>query len=426
MDLQLVNKGLEFTRRRKKWVLVMAAFGFSSYGVYRVYHSPSVVNKRKRLFKLLGALISIAEAVSDSAETIGVVSKDFKEFLQSDSDQIPNSLKQISKITRSEEFSESVIRVTWALTVGILRGYRLEARGNDELHGNLSFLDRVMDKLFTTAGSGFASVVIGSFARNLVMGFFSGGQSFGALNLNNSSSGDCLVSETSSVPEWVNVVCGDKCRELIGDCIQLFVSTAVAVYLDKTMDINTYDEVFSGLTNPNHETKVREMLVSVCNGAIETLVKTSHQVLTSSDSNNNPSSGSSCLAIDQGHSPSIDGLIGLEALSTEMKTRNSYDENTESGWMSKMSSTLAVPSNRRLVLDVTGRVTFETVRSFLEFLLEKLSVGLKRSLEIVHEAVVERGLEAVRYVTATSSVIVTICLSLCLHILGGAWVLVPA
>jgi hypothetical protein len=403
MDLQLVKTGFDFaSKRRKKLVLLLSAFGFTGYSLYTVYHLPSVAHKRERISKLLSALVSVAEAASASVESIGVVSEDLKQFLQSDSDRVPNSLKQISKIASSEEFSQSLTRLTQALTVGILRGYGSaggSVGGGDIGANSSSFADQAMDKLFSTAGSGFASAVVGSFARNLVMAFCS----------NNSTNFEHFDSETNRIPQWVNVVCGDKCRELIGDCIQLFVSTAVAVYLDKTMNINFYDDLLSGLTNPKHEMKARDMLVSVCNGAVETLVKTCH------DSGMNSSPGPPSSATGKGSTPAkIEDMI--------LKPSEEKDR----GWVGRVSSTLAVPSNRRFVLDVTGKVTFETVRSFLELLLEKLYEGLKRCVQIVHDAVVDGGVEAVRYATAKSSVVATICLSLCLHILEGPWILVPA
>lgn len=404
MDLVLVKEGFGHTQKRGKWVLLLAALGFTGYGAYNVYHLPYVAKKRKKLLKLLGALISIAEAVSNSAEAIGVVSKDLKEFVQSDSDQIPNSVRQVSKVTRSEEFSESVVKVTRALTVGISKGYRSGMRKDDGMSVNLSFLDQVSDKLFSTAGSGFASVVVGSFAKHLVMAY-----------------SDFATSNNSkSAVEWVNVVCGEKSRELIGDCIQLFVSTAVTVYLEKTMHINTYDELFSGLTNRKHERKMKEMVASVCNGAVETLVKTSHQVLTSGSSGLKSNSSDPYLAIDefQNQNSVNEELYG--------EARESFDENEDGGWVNKVSSTLAVPSNRMFVLDLTGRVTFETVKSFLDFLMEKLCEGMRSSLNGAHEAVIDRSIEVVRFVTQKSSDFVTICVSVCLHILGSVWILVPA
>lgn len=407
MELQLVEKGFDYARKRKKWIfIIMGAIGFAGYGGYRVYHAPSVARKRKKFSKLFGALVSLSEAVSESAETVSVVSRDMKDFLQSDSDEIPNSLKQISKLARSQHLSDSLVTLTRAVTLGILHGSQSMNRTDREQTGSGSTLmDRVLDKLFTPAGSGFASVVVGSFARNIVLGFYSDAQSGGESN----SSVIQVGSNLGHVPTWVDVVCGDKCGELIGNCVQLFVSTMVADYLDKTMHINPYDEFFSGLTNPKHETQVRDMLVSVCNGAIDTLVKTSHQVLTSSAS----------YLETIGESPS---LASNQDLGVETKGGNVSDEENESGWVSKVSSTLAVPSNRRLVLDVTGRVTFETVRSFMEFLLQTFCASVKRCADIVHEAVVE----LVSYAAAKSSVIATICLSLCLHIMGGNWALVTA
>lgn len=386
--------------------------------------------KRRTLVKLLKTLVSIADAVSDSAESIGIISRDLKLFLRSDSDEIPNSLKQVSKIARSEEFSASLVRVTEALTAGVLRGYKSESEKVDGSQTSYNFSDRVLDKVFSAAGSGFASVVVGSFARNLVLGFYSADRTVEGLD---SSGLGCDGS--SAVPGWVNWVCGEKCRELIGDCIRLFVSTAVAVYLDKTMDINTYDEIFTGLTNPKHERKVKDMLVSVCNGAIETLVKTSHQVLAGSSSSSSSTSYSSpdsnknkaiVSRVDDAISNTtgvLDGKMLLPELSTEGASNEFKDGG---GWVSRVSSTLAVPSNRRFVLDLTGRVTFETVRSFLDFLMWKLLDGLKWGTHVIHGEAVGRGLEIMRYIGAKSVVIVTICLALCLHVLVGTLALVPA
>ncbi|KAL3344493.1 hypothetical protein AABB24_023770 [Solanum stoloniferum] len=343
MDMKQIKKGMGYTKKNKNLLVALGAVGITGFGAYKAYYSPSMVKKRERLLKFLGSVVSLAEMVSDSADVIGIFSKDLKEFMLSNSDQIPKSLKQISKITNSDEFSESIVKVTSALTIGVLPGCCNQE--TEELDSDM--FDRVLNKLFSDAGCGFASVIVGSFARNLVLTF-------------------CSVKQGYSVPEYVDT--------LIGNCVQVIVSTAVTVYLDKTMNINTYNEIFSGLTNPKNEAKMREMLVTICNGATETFVKTSHQILTS----------------------------------TEMDDKV------------LISTALTVPMNKRYILDLSGRVVFECVRSFVE----KLWECLRRYVEFMNEEVLERSVEVYWCVSCKYSAVVSLCLTLCKDILNSPWILV--
>ncbi|RAL47223.1 hypothetical protein DM860_013188 [Cuscuta australis] len=360
--------------KKKKWLIALGIIGASSYGAYRVYNSPSIVRKRKRFVKLLGALLSVGEMVSESAEAFSVISRDLKEFLLSDSDEIPNSLKQLSKIARSDELSQSLGRVSECVTTGVLRGYKLQKKesGIEEVGKSSSFSDKLMDKLISGSGTAFVSVVVGSFAKNLVME---------VMEVCSNSQ-----SHSSNSPGWVDLLCDDRLKVIIANITQTFVSTAVAVYLDKTMHINFYDDLFSGMTNPMHRSEVRDIMVSLCNGAVETLVKTSHQALANNKVTEQESSTSGKV---KGRSkPVID--LG------------------SNGWLSSVSSTLAVPRNRRFVLDVSGRVTFGAVRSVVEFMMWKMMECLKASVNTVQEDI-----------RAKSSVILTICMALILHVFGS-------
>lgn len=343
-------------------MILIAISGVSGYGLRKLYHSPSLAAKRKRLAKIFTAIFSVAELISDSAETVSLVSRDLKTFLDSDSDQFPNTLKQIAKIFKSNELTDSLSKASQAITIGV-------SRGCDSDSGP-SVVDRVIDKAL---GSGFVSVVVvGSFAKNLVLGLYS-----------NENGVEC---DSDSDSDWVSLLCDDKCRELLADCIQRFTSTAVSVYLVKTMDINAYDQIFQGLTNPKHQDSVKDVLVSVCNGALQTLVKTSHEVFT----------------------PRSSAVI-VEEEEDEFKSSN--------GW-----SDVAVPSDQRFMLDVTGRVTLETARSIMGFIMMNILEWFRRSFEVVKEEVIERGRQVVRYVGAKSSVIVTLCLALYLHIIISGFV----
>lgn len=180
MNSRLIQGGLDFARKKEE--VDFTARGFRGFWMFFVQGPSS------------------ASCISESSKTVAIFPRDLNEFLRSDSDQIPNSIKQMSEIARSYEFYESVTGVTQATTVGILcEIVRLAQVLVVEAVGRISFADRVLDKIFSPARSGFDSVVLGSFARSPVMAFYSD-QTGGT------------ESELDTIPTWVNFLCNDKVK----------------------------------------------------------------------------------------------------------------------------------------------------------------------------------------------------------------------
>nr|CAB3493074.1 unnamed protein product [Digitaria exilis] len=338
-----------FSRRRRRWILLGAAGAAAAFGAYRIYHHPAVAARRRRLVRLAAAVAAFADAAASSADAAALVASDLADFVRSDADEVPRSVRQLAKLAASPEVSATVSSLSEAVASGVLRG--AGSSGSPGSAGAVALSDRLVDKLFSDSGERLASAVAGSFARHLVLAFYSAPLTPGG------------TASSSSPTMWVNVVTTGKGRRAITNWVEVFVGTAVREFIDKTIHINTYEQLFEGLTNPKHDAKVKELLLSVCNGAVETLVKTTHHVLYNTndklDGNGNGSG-------------SGNGGVG-------------------EGWVETVSSTLAVPSNRKFVLDVTGRVTFETVRSFLEFVLWKLQDGARKG----GDTVVDSGLRVV-------------------------------
>ncbi|CAD6204664.1 unnamed protein product [Miscanthus lutarioriparius] len=356
-------------RRRARRLLLAAAAATAGYGLYRLY-----CHHRRRIV----AALSLADAVSQ-------VGSDFAEFLRSDSDQVPRSLLQLSKLASSEPVSSAASSLSESLASGVLRAISSRQRQLHQQQQNpqTPLQDRILDRLLSPEGAGFGSAVVGSFARNLVL-----------------SSCDARTSEAGDreEPRWLAALCSTTGKEAAADLVRVFVSTAVAAYLDRTTAVRTNSQLLAGLSDPRHEAKVKDLAVSVCNGAVETFLRTSRQLTKEAS----------------------DARIEAAAM------QRVVDDSDTNSVIQKVSSTLAAPSNRRFILDVTGRVTEETVRSFLDFLAQRMSDGARKSIVIVRDEVAERGLVAVKYIGAKSMAIFTISLALCMHILMGTRFLLPA
>lgn len=304
-------------------------------------------------------------------------------------------------------------------------------------------VDKLFSKLFSEPGIGFASAVTSTLARNLVLAFFdeiSPGKDYGS------------TSSANGHSNVIDVISTAPCRMLIVECIQTFITTAVTVYIDKTKDVNFYNDMVAGITNPSHRDPMKDVLSSVCNGAIETLVKTSYGVMVAENDGGNESTQidkkqwdikeSSRLSSGQGQMPSTreicieeargtssegcthDEQSGAQAFSKAVVSR--LEENKPGGvpsFIDGVSKTLAIPSNRKLVMDVAGTMTSEAVRSFVDVVVRTTSNHISGSWDRVKSCIVDQqGLQMQklsRDMAVKALVLASVCLAMCLHVLTG-------
>lgn len=317
-------------------------------------------------------------------------------------------------------------------------GSTLDTDGKRQQRGsklNEELPERLLGKLFSEPGVNFASAVVGNLACNIVKALFDGfeRQNVSQTNGDKPDSGGA-VNEEKAESKVVDVLCTQQCRGLIAESIQTLVTTAVSVYIEKTKDVNFYDDMVAGITNPSHKDPMKDLLITVCNGAIETLVKTSHNVMFAKnlgqqspgqkqwaveELTDNPyvqSQLSLCnpaLCISrsiqcQGRIESVDAHVcdssssiergnmsvpviskrSMESMEgilqdSEIKGFGEKPQGDHSGvqsFIDGVSKTLAIPSNHRLVVDVAGTMTSEAVRSFVDVIFSTVSSNLHDKL----------------------------------------------
>ncbi|KAF0909284.1 hypothetical protein E2562_033599 [Oryza meyeriana var. granulata] len=93
-----------------------------------------------------------------------------------------------------------------------------------------------------------------------------------------SGSSSCPATSPRARVHPDSALCSDRGKDAGAELVRVFVSTVVAAYLDRTAVVCTSDQLLAGLTDPKQEAMVKDLLVSVCNGAVETFVRTTRQV----------------------------------------------------------------------------------------------------------------------------------------------------
>lgn len=127
--------GLSALPKRRRALLIAASVAVLGYAGYRAYRSDTLAAWRRALKRLAHVLDSASGTLSSGAELTGSMFEDVKEYLDSDTPDLPPRLRQLAQLVQSEEVSAATSQTVAALWAGLQRAGTLFMKGGRKAAG---------------------------------------------------------------------------------------------------------------------------------------------------------------------------------------------------------------------------------------------------------------------------------------------------
>ncbi len=107
-------------RKNRRYLLAggaaVAAIGTLAY---QAYQSDAYGRSKRYITKLRAALQQYSDALATGGDICASILRDLQQFLQSEGDEVPPTLRQVSKLLQSQEFTSTASSTVSAIYQGI-------------------------------------------------------------------------------------------------------------------------------------------------------------------------------------------------------------------------------------------------------------------------------------------------------------------
>ncbi|KAK9841033.1 hypothetical protein WJX81_006662 [Elliptochloris bilobata] len=222
-------------------------------------------HKRGYVARLRAALKQYSEAFLAGAELSASVMRDLQAFLDGDVEELPVSLRQLSRLAQSQEVQRSTSLMVAAADLSAspvpaaagdggqrsMRGCRRRARqsGGDEPAGGM--LEQVLAALTSERGSSLVTLAIGVACRTSVQALSAAQQR---------SEEAAAAAGRPDLPERLMRFAGTPDgRRFANSCVATFVREGTCAYLDRFEGMNMWDDLLGAMAKPAHTAAVDRM-----------------------------------------------------------------------------------------------------------------------------------------------------------------------
>lgn len=286
-------------RRNKLYVVAACGVVAGGAAAWQLYQSQSWASARSTLRKALATAKRANEACSSTAEALAVLTADLSAFLQSDSDEVPQSLRQLAKLAQCPDI-QAAISATTASAVQGAATVICASPGEAQL----PIIDRIIEAFLSDRGRSLVSLAVGAAARSSTDAFcdavratvFQGMTGAPGRPISSSAvsiymstphigrgTPAALLTPNSSPPrgqqqqqhsqqpgpsqfslgDLVTLLTGPQVQQLLTSLTETGIRTAVGTYCERSNPQGMFEPLIAAISQPEHKQALIDLLTAV-------------------------------------------------------------------------------------------------------------------------------------------------------------------
>lgn len=231
--------------RRRNWVIGATTSLAGAILLYKLYHSERLARAWRQYQRLTEAVSSYNQAFLAGADVAATVSKDLQFFLQSDSKELPQSLRQLAQLLQAEETQAATSSIAAATVKGIVSATH-DAGGSSS-----SSIEKIFTALSSQQGHSLVTLAVSVAARTSTHTYCECVErSAAAAKASEEATG---VLADTLVQQVLRFACTKEGERLCMLGVKNFVTNATAVYCQNLEGVSMWQDLFAAMVKPEHK-----------------------------------------------------------------------------------------------------------------------------------------------------------------------------
>mmetsp|Transcript_25000 Transcript_25000/g.54371 ORF Transcript_25000/g.54371 Transcript_25000/m.54371 type:complete len:457 (+) Transcript_25000:156-1526(+) len=240
-------------QRNKKSVFGTAVAAAAAYAAYKAYNSEGLGKAKEQVQRMREAFANYSKAASSLSSVCSLVASDLHTFLNSDSTELPQSLKQLNRLLQSQDVQQTLQTAVSTVVRGASEAAASVA-ASSATEGSASALDKIIEAVLSDRGRSLIGMAVGLASKNATSAF---------CDFLERSQASSQGSGGVTLEKVMQLLVSEQGEKLLSLMITSSIKTTVNTYVESTLGYNFYDDMLASITKQEHRDAMTDIMTRV-------------------------------------------------------------------------------------------------------------------------------------------------------------------